>query len=140
MVTSLPRSVSDTHVITVELKRKMCYKHGRKERIRPKKVCEAAQYLVQCNLYKDLNIQIDENWSFDDDCNEVCTCHELNNEYDNNNDDEDVNPGGNETLLDHNITLIIAPGEGKRPLSLIFDEHMEGLAFVKIHCGQKKRV
>jgi len=42
MVTSLPRSVSDKHLFTVELKRKMCYKHGRKERIRPKKVWQAA--------------------------------------------------------------------------------------------------
>ena len=117
----------------------MCYKHGRKERIRPKKVCEAAQYLVQCNLYKDLNIQIDENWSFDDESNEdVCTCNDLNIENENSNEDEDVNPGGNETLLDQDFTLIIAPGEKKRPLSLIFDEHMEELAFVKIHCGQKR--
>lgn len=37
MVTSLSRSVSDKHLITVELKLKMCYKHGPKQRIRPKK-------------------------------------------------------------------------------------------------------
>ena len=56
------------------------------------------------------------------------TCHELHNE--NINENENINPGGNETLLDQDFTLIIAPGEGKRPLSLIFDEHMEALAFV----------
>lgn len=68
----------------------------------------------------------------------MCTCDELNNETENNNEDEDVNPGGNETLLNQDFTLIIAPGEGKQPLSLIFDEHMEELAFVKIYCGQKR--
>lgn len=35
MVSALFRALNDMYVITVKLKRKMCYKRGRKEQIRP---------------------------------------------------------------------------------------------------------
>ena len=95
MVSALPRYASATHVIPLVLKRKMCYKHGRQERIRPAIVKEAAKYLVQTELFKELKITFDDNWTYDDEVdtsdndtsNNECTCEpgEIG--------DEPVNPG-----------------------------------------------
>ncbi|CAG4978794.1 unnamed protein product [Parnassius apollo] len=53
----------------------------------------------------------------------------------------DVNPGGTETLLDENqdLTIVMAPGEGERPISLLFDRHLEELAFIKVHCAIERK-
>ncbi|CAD7091724.1 unnamed protein product [Hermetia illucens] len=119
MVSILPRASSDNHIITVELKRKMCYKHGRKELIRPDKVRQAGSYLTNGNLFQDLGITLNDTWG-----NDVPL--------------EDISE--RETMLDleHDYTLVMAPGEGKTPLSLIYDDNMEELGFIKIHCGQKR--
>lgn len=33
----------------------------------------------------------------------------------------------------------MAPGEGKKPISLLFDQHLEELAFIKVHCGVERK-
>jgi len=128
MVSALPRHVSDSHIITLVLKQKMCYKHGRQERIRPAIVREAAKYLVQTDLFKELKITYDDNWEYDDEVdddddrtdNNKCTC-ELEELI-----DEPVNPGNAETLHDNeqDVVIIMAPGEGKYPLSLLYDDFL----------------
>lgn len=55
--------------------------------------------------------------------------------------DDDVNPGGNETLLENQPAenhIIIAPGEGQRPIALLFDLDAEELSFPCIFCGLKR--
>lgn len=58
---------------------------------------------------------------------------------------ENLNPGGQQTLLDtiglENVPhqrIVMAPGEGHRPLDMIIDSDSEELAFVTIYCGQKR--
>lgn len=138
MVRALPRSINDDNIITVELKRKFCYKHGRKERVRPEIVQRAAEYLVKCDLFRKYAIELEQSWISNEPEDTVeCTCESPDQEESNVDEILDVNPGGPETLLDDNqdVTIIMAPGEGERPISLLFDQHLEELAFIKIHCG-----
>ncbi|KAM8702289.1 hypothetical protein ACLKA7_007631 [Drosophila subpalustris] len=60
---------------------------------------------------------------------------------------EELNPGGQETLLEnndhvHNVgipRIAIAPGEGQRPLDVILDVDAEELAFPSIYAGIKRQ-
>jgi len=140
MVSALPRLRNDDHIITVELKRKMCYKHGRKERVRPHKVRAAASYLVNTELFRAKNITLSEHCLDETVEDEPCTCvnGEAVGEIE---DEEELIPGAHETLVmnDEDLTITMAPGEGQRPLSLAYDDCFEELAFIKIHCGQKRK-
>lgn len=95
----------------------MCYKHGRKEVIRPEKVRAAARYLTQTELFREHNIAYDESWGNDVSMDETvvdteCTC-EMENQF----EQMPVNPGNTETLLDtEQDVIIMALGEGKRPI------------------------
>ncbi|CAG5050327.1 unnamed protein product [Parnassius apollo] len=141
MVKALPRSINDDNVITVELKRKFCYKHGRKEQVRPEIIRRAAEYLVTCDLFRTYGIELEGTWTNNEPEDTVeCTCSSPEQES---NVDEipDVNPGGTETLLDENqdITIVMAPGEGERPIPLLFDRHLEELALIKVHCAIERK-
>lgn len=145
MISALPRDLNDTNVITIELKRKMCYKHGRKEQIRPQKVRKAASYLVHTELFLEKGIILNENFknstdeeiidfnNEDKEEEKECTCETINI------NEEDLMTEKQETLIDDQMTIIIAPGEGQTPLSLIYDENLEEMAFIKVHCGQKRK-
>ena len=60
----LPRLLSESQTIPVKLKRRLSYKHHCKfESVRPRKVLEGLQYLVQTSkLFQDEGIQIDTDW------------------------------------------------------------------------------
>ncbi|XP_043472427.1 uncharacterized protein LOC122505072 [Leptopilina heterotoma] len=142
MVNALPRNVSDHNVITIELKRKMCYKHGRKEVICPEKVRAAAKYLTNTELFRELEIIFDDSWQCEENNEESsiltqveCTCKE-NIEF----EEMPINPSNVETLLDkeQDVVITMAPGEGKRPIYLLNDQNLEELAFIKIHRGNKR--
>ena len=55
--------------------------------------------------------------------------------------EEELNPGGEETLLDNtNIgSIALAPGEGQIPISLLTDELAEVLSFPTIYCGELRK-
>lgn len=137
IVSSLPRSTNDDNVITIELRRKLYYRHGRKEQIRPEYVRRAAQYLVNCDLFKENAINLNESWDVEDvDDNIDCTC---DGGVADGEEEQTVNPGGTETLLDDNQDVIVmAPGEGHVPISLLFDKNLKELALIKVHCGIKR--
>lgn len=120
----------------------MCYKHGRKEIICPAKVRAAAEYLTKKELFQEFGISLNTNWQYEENGDNKsissehdCTCM-LNNTL----EDLPINTGNEETLLDkeQDVTITIAPGEGKKPISLINDENLEELAFIKIHGGEKR--
>ena len=47
-VNSLPRPLNESHTVPIKLKRRLSYKHHyQHENVRPKKVLEAAKYIVQ---------------------------------------------------------------------------------------------
>ncbi|CAG5005024.1 unnamed protein product [Parnassius apollo] len=94
--------------------RKFCYKHGRKEQVRPEIIRRAAEYLVTCDLFRTYDIELEGSWTNNEPEDTVeCTCSSPEQES---NIDEipDVNPGGTETLLDENQDLTIVSGSRRR--------------------------
>lgn len=70
---------------------------------------------------------------------------ELINEldkWDETKNDLPINPGTLDTLLmpTDNILLKLAPGEGKRPLLLTLDKHVEELAYPCVFGGEKRHI
>lgn len=99
MVRALPRSINDDNSITVELKRKFCYRHGRKERVRPEIIRRAAEYLVTCDLFRKYDIELEDSWTNNELEETVeCTCQSRDVEECNVDETVVVNPGGPETL------------------------------------------
>ena len=163
-VTALPRTFDQAQVIQLHLRRRMEYQHDyMTETIRPAKVFEAARYLITTDLYIKHGININNNWldtfgsenvvpfvADNRDENTVNNIFNNQNDVGENNDNnideldaDNLNPGGQETLLDNvpveNIPLqrvIMAPAEGQRPLDMIMDEDSEELAFVTIYGGK----
>lgn len=160
-VTELPRAVSDSHIILLKIKRKMSYQHDyMSEIVNVSRVLNALKFLINTPLYKELNLKIANEWKQFENCernmvkritlndNDEIDEHFIDHEsnavdYINSESDlllEDLTAGCTETLLTNSqiSSITMAPGEGQIPLSLLFDENAEELAFPTIHCGQKR--
>ena len=147
----LPRGADSNGIITVKLKRKLAYNgHAHFQAIRPENVQAALEFLKANNpLYNDVIIAVE---NIPDELltgNETVHSVEVNEEgleesepTEINNIEENENPldkmriGSSETVLVSNIphvldeeTVTIAPGEGKKPLSILMDKQCEELAF-----------
>ena len=141
----LPRNFDKTETIQILLKRMIQHKSTYiKEYIRPHKVKTAAKYIVQQPLYVEEGIKLSDEWfdtrmdevkefiiDTDDDKQTDDTIQQVNDEWDETAYDLPINPSNNETLL-------FAPGEGIRPVSLLYDKYAEELSFPTIFCGQKR--
>ncbi|XP_065370889.1 uncharacterized protein LOC135963037 [Calliphora vicina] len=151
----LPRNFDETEVIQVHLKRRLEYNHSfMTETIRPRKIIEAARYLVNTELYRKHNISISDDWIdnvgqneevlFISNTEDRSVIEDLINENNTHlTDPDEFNP--QETLLENipveNISLeriCIAPGQGQRPIDMIFDEDSEELSYPSIYCGVKR--
>lgn len=129
------------------------------ETIRPARVLEALRYLVTTELYRKHEITVSAEWltqfgtseqvPFVADQADQAIVEQLIREanlsaqIDNAEDQEEIlNPGGHETLLDaidnNAITdrIALAPGESRRPADLILDADAEELSFPTISCGE----
>lgn len=141
----LPRRLDETEVIPLMLMRKMEYKNPYLfETIRPKKVYDAARFLASTELYKEENIVLSEEWLEDMPQNQPEKSLEAIAMGDN--EAEEVNPGGQQTLLmdfdaiENNEAIKFAPGEGQKPISLLLDRNAEALSFPSIFCGVKRKI
>ena len=153
-VEKLPRNLDQMETIQICLKRKLEFRHNyMNEIIRPNLIIRAAQYLVLQPLYMEENVKLSSDWINEHNgCSEEFIVEEedknifkdslaLSERQDEVEDwDEtvnliDINPGTQETLLKQEF--VFAPGEGKKPLSLINDRYVEELSFPTIYCGQK---
>ena len=139
----LPRGADSNGLISVKLKRKLAYRgHVYFEPVRPEHVLHALEFLKANNpLYQDVVIAIEqiasELVSTDDDIEQDQTLEilddnlkEIDNPLDN------LRVGSTETMLISNIpysieqeNIISAPGENKKPLSLMKGENCKALAF-----------
>ena len=164
-VDMLPRTLDNTETITINFKRRMCYKGCafKQENIRPAAVWSAVNYLMtHSQMYKDLQIQLDTSWlqNINSCDNNNCDCMEHltnndhsaevlhNDEYENNNnidnieEDEDVVNIQRDTMFsppeDVPKELTFAPGEGQRPISVFHVPDAEYLSFPTIFCGQRR--
>ena len=118
----LPRGADSNGIITVKLKRKLAYNgHAHFQAIRPEDVQAALEFL-KANIYIYIYEESEPT--------------EINNIEENENPLDKMRIGSSETVLVSNIphvldeeTVTIAPGEGKKPLSILMDKQCEELAF-----------
>ena len=153
IISTLPRSLHQSETIAVKLKRRLCYKNSVFcENVRPQKIIEALQYLIQnSELYQKHNINIDPDWlhNFSNTNNNTEDQDLQNTNSNNNSDDDDSNneevpnaPSTNTLVTENTIDpnkdiLCIAPAEGQKPI--FTDEDTEYLCFPTIFCGQKRQ-
>jgi hypothetical protein len=152
----LPRRFDETSTVQVMLMRKLCYNAPYMyEVVRPLMVYNAAKYLATTELYKNEGVVLSDAWANakdgdaidyvvddikqDDGDQEIHESLDTENEADA--DDEQIDQ---ETLVisdEDRSGLIhrIAPGEGKRPLSLLRDLDAEVLSFPKIYAGIRRQ-
>ena len=158
MLTVLPRSFDKMATIQIQLKRKLEHKSNYMfETIRPAKVCEALQYLILTPLYRKYEISIDDKYFH---LFENMTNEEVNFIVDNDNghekdkensvtfasvidpteDDISDNFPEEVMLMDRHKEMIdrvniIAPEEGKQPVSWHKIPDLEELCFPRIFGG-----
>jgi hypothetical protein len=129
------------------------------EVIRPSKVFDAAKYLANTDLYKAEGVMLSEDWACAGSDNldfvveegdkvrvnelEVESDVELNNTNTTALDKDEDDQFQQETLIiseeeRNGMIHRIAPGEGKRPLSLLRDLEAEVLSFPTIYAGVKR--
>ena len=77
-VHTLPRLISESQTIPIKFKRRLSYKHHYQfQNVRPRKVFEAAKYLVNTSeLYKSEGIEVQDTWQ-----SSVTTQTEENDEW-----------------------------------------------------------
>jgi len=149
----LPRAVTNSETIQLLLKRMRQHKSSYlNEYIRPTRVYEAVEYLVNQPLYIEEGIKLDFNWpavhsselepfvadSDEKNIEENVEQHQDEDNWDETVGEEKVNPEGEQTLLKQG--LVFAPGEGVCPLSLLTDDHVEELSFPCIYAGHKREL
>ncbi|GFW62552.1 ATP-dependent DNA helicase [Trichonephila clavipes] len=158
-VSTLPKNINDTATVHVKLKRRLKFKSDYMYRvINPKRVFEAASFLMKTPLYQSQEVSLDLDWyekfekeSFGPGSNCVV---EMNSEEEEeiemddidwendpfDNDEDCPNPAPVETVIQGDVStqmgLAIAPGENKLPISLVFDDVGEELSYPKIYCGE----
>ncbi|GBN51490.1 hypothetical protein AVEN_267640-1 [Araneus ventricosus] len=160
-VEKLPKNINDTALLHVKLKKRLHFKSNYMYRIiNPKKVFDAASYLMKTPLYQSQDVSLDLEWfekfkneSFGPGNNCVVEVNDSESEeedfeidkVDGENDpfeiDEDYpNPEPVETVIQGDIStklgIALAPGENKLPISLVFDDLGEELSYPKIYCGE----
>ncbi|KAK7573658.1 hypothetical protein V9T40_004699 [Parthenolecanium corni] len=143
----LPRTFDETETIAVALRRKKEYQHFYLYSIiRPLNVINALRVLKDCAVFKYANINVDESRflkdvekykslipeDYDSEIDEELDSEDSDSSE---NDDEPLNAPPDETLLIEK-TLVFAPGEGSRPLSMIYDEYAECMTFMKLFGGE----
>jgi hypothetical protein len=146
----LPRNLQDARVVEVQLKRRMAdkgsYMH---ENVRPQVVQAAAHHLCTTELYIRHGVTFSEDWGLNNGLTADHLCENLkrtslndtdsvdSGHEDSDEDDEPLNPGANETLIqqDEHQVIRIAPGEGKRPTPWLADLDAEQLSFPDIYGG-----
>lgn len=104
-VHALPRLISESQTIPIKLKRRLSYKHHYQfQNVRPKKVLEAAKYLVSTSeLFKSEGIHIQDTWQ-----NSATTQAEENEEWHefiNNNVEKDSEKDIQDTANNYNDNL-----------------------------------
>ncbi|XP_040357685.2 uncharacterized protein LOC120841632, partial [Ixodes scapularis] len=145
MVTMLPRAIEQDRALNVHLKRRMLAKTTylagavKKCDLLPwlKLLCDSTlykHYNIKCDFARlgDI-VEVDEH----DEIELLPQCSDLN---------DPIQVATAMTLAQHTLIwdedkfLAIAPGEGKRPVSILYDEHSEELSFPQIYLGEPRRV
>jgi len=157
----LPREITNSSVIHLALMRRMDFKTPYMfETVRPAKIYNACKYLVTTPVYikegvalsdswKDLHVPVPFNESPDLDSNDTNALELMDIDR---SDSEDENYPETENGLNSEESMLMdeddlvtqalkfSPGQGKRPISLLWDLNAEVLSFPTIYCGQVRDV
>jgi hypothetical protein len=137
-VAVLPRTEDESAVIPVGLVRHLDHQHPYLfQQIRPAKVYQAAKYLLTTPIYKEEGVTLSADWKTEITRSQMKPETKEHVPDSGIGEDDDVNPGATETLImQYNCEGIkIAPGQGKRPLSLLMDINAEAAAYPRIYGG-----
>jgi hypothetical protein len=138
-VSVLPRTEDLSAVIPVGLVRHLDHQRPYLfQEIRPAKVYQAAKYLVTTPIYREEGAVLSENWLREP---STVAFNARENEVDDKFfEQEEANPGSKETLIMQYSCegIKIAPGQGKRPMSLLMDLNAEAAAYPTIYGGNPR--
>ena len=147
VVNTLPRGADSNGLIMVKLKKKLIYRgHVFFEPVRPDIVQRVLEYLKENNpLYSDVTINTEgippellsfENIPLTVDAHEEIPIYVEGPPEEVENPLDELRIGSNESVLTPKIpyqidqeSITIAPGEGKKPMSILTDKHCEELAY-----------
>ncbi len=156
MVNILPRSDDALETVYVKLSKRLKDKSSVMfETIRPHKVFEAAKYLSEQELYIKHKIKLELNWKKSHNSQEHDVVESVDdltpqhNDETQDHDEESENEervGNVDTLICENENddmvmsgIKFAPGEGKKPIGVLFDEDCEQLSFPTIYAGKIRK-
>ena len=137
VVNSLPQGADSNGILMVRLKRKLMYRgHVYFEAVSPEIVQSALQYLKHNNaLYYDIEINVG---NIPENLLTLSEPIDIPIEIESDDLNEESDPldhfrlGATETMLVNNVPpvedIVIAPGEGMQPMSILMDEKCEELA------------
>lgn len=147
-VSCLPRNFDATGIIHVSLARKLIStKDYIKGNVSPLKVWEAAEYLQTTPLYMEYDVQLADQDAWNtthvtpgsyDEANGECL-DTTENAAEDENEEKPLNAGTSESILisDNDITIRLAPGEGRTLISVLMDKDSDFLSFPKVYYGHK---
>lgn len=137
MVKLLPRNIEDDHCFYVHLKKKLIHKTSYVQGLINKgHIKEWLRYLVTTPLYIYHEIKMDDSFLNSDQRTSKLTMDDVSEHV----PPEDNLTAQQQTLLwNEDQFLGIAPGENKRPVSILFDEYAEELSFPTIYGGQFRK-
>ncbi|XP_055632950.1 uncharacterized protein LOC129773377 [Toxorhynchites rutilus septentrionalis] len=140
MVNELPRQLDDDYAFNVSIKKHMIHKSSYLSGYVKKRTVKAwLNYLVTTPLYRQNNIVINEENRVNIGQVQQPGSHQIDLEVIDPSNDTELLIGQQHTLLwDEDKCLEIAPGQNQTPLSIIYDEYAEELAFPDIYLGHPR--
>jgi hypothetical protein len=138
-VSVLPRTEDLSAVIPVGLVRHLDHQRPYLfQEIRPARVYEAAKYLINTPIYREEGAVLSDDWMREIPlgASSQHDCEIADNLFDH----EEANPSSKETLIIQYSSegIKIAPGQGKRPMSLLVDLNAEAAAYPTIYAGNRR--
>lgn len=145
MVRSLPRSLEVDYAFNVHLKKHMVHKSSYLSGYVVKSKLDTwLRFLVQQPLYKHYNIKVDFSVfrsSDHDDSPQESVAENIEGIDANAATDSELILANRQTMLwSEEKSLTIAPGQNRRPESLLFDQYAEELSFPSIYLGVPRTI
>ncbi|CAN7985439.1 unnamed protein product, partial [Ixodes pacificus] len=143
-VSMLPNNLENDRAIHVHFKQRIIFKTSYLQcLVKKADLILWLQYLLNTKLYKFYNINVDMG-ALDAICDSLKQPTEDDSDHFEQELDDIHDPykvalvislGQQTMIIADNQTLVMAPGEGERPLNIMDDPHAEELAFSQIYLG-----
>ncbi|XP_065304810.2 uncharacterized protein [Dermacentor albipictus] len=147
-VQMLPRDVEEDQALCVHIKRRMIYKSVYiRGMVKKTELLPWLVFLEKSTLYRYYGIRISREKA-DKLCDKVVEPSDENAEriddpVDHHNPMETalaMSLGQQTLIIDDSNVLVVAPGEGITPVSIVYDQHAEELSFPQIYLGEPRNI